>query len=67
MGASMNEVKIEAFFLPSDEAWALAELVKRMGFSDCRVNAVDDAEAHKQMDALAKLQKALAESGFNPR
>lgn len=53
--------------LDEAEAWALAQLVKRLGYSDCRSNAVDDAEAHLMMEALAKLQRALDEAGVSPR
>lgn len=53
--------------LDEDEAWALAQLVKRLGFSDCRTNATDMAEAHLMMEALAKLQRALDEAGISPR
>lgn len=53
--------------LPDDEALALAQLCKRIGYGDCRANAVDNAEAYVMMDALAKLQKGLANAGYSPR
>lgn len=53
--------------LDEDEAWALAQLVKRLGYSDCRANAVDDAEAHLMLEALAKFQRVLDEAGVSPR
>lgn len=53
--------------LDEAETWALAQLVKRLGYSDCRANAVDDAEAHLMLEALAKLQRALDEAGVSPR
>ncbi|TPQ24914.1 hypothetical protein [Methylomonas koyamae] len=49
------------------QAEALAQLCKRIGWSDCRSNASNDDEAYRMMDAIAKLQRALAESGFAPR
>ncbi|WP_367154680.1 hypothetical protein [Methylomonas sp. HYX-M1] len=53
--------------LPDKEALALAQLCKRISWSDCRENAVNDDEAYIMMDAIAKLQKSLAESGYAPR
>lgn len=50
-----------------EEAFALAQLVKRITFSDVRQNAVDDAEAYLMMDAINQVQKALREVGYDPR
>ena len=49
------------------EAWALAQLVKRLTFNECRANAVSDDEAYLMIDALAKLQRSLINAGVNPR
>ena len=48
-------------------ALALAQFVKRVGWSEFRVNAVDDAEAYEIRAAVDALQRALAEAGFAPR
>lgn len=53
--------------LDEAEAWALAQLVKRLGYSDCRSKADGDTEAHLMLEALAKLQSALADAGVSPR
>ena len=53
--------------LDAPETLALAQLVKRLGFSDCRANAETEAEAYLMMDALAKLQSVLDEAGVSPR
>lgn len=53
--------------LSDDVAWALAELCKRITFSDCRSNAVDDDEAYKMIDATNKLGDTLNRAGYNPR
>lgn len=53
--------------LPPSEALALAQLVKRLSWNDARQNAVSDAEAYAMMDAVATLQRALADSGYSPR
>lgn len=49
------------------ELWALAEFVKRATWSEFRANAVDDDEAYRISDGVAKLQKALEEAGYSPR
>lgn len=48
-------------------AMALAQFVKRVGWSEIRQNAVDDAEAYEMRDALRRLADALAECGYAPR
>lgn len=53
--------------LDENETLALAQLVKRLGFTDCRANAENDTEAHLMMEALAKLQRVLDEAGVSPR
>lgn len=52
-----------------EPAWALAlaQFVKRVGWSEIRQNAVDDDEAYVMRDALGFLAKALKESGYAPR
>jgi len=53
--------------LDEAKASALAEFVKRCGWSEWRQNAVDDDEAYRMKAAFAVLQKALSEAGFSPR
>jgi hypothetical protein len=59
-----------AIELPTDEARALAQFVKRTGYDDCRRlgNRYDGGEeADAMWQAVMKLQRALATAGFNPR
>jgi hypothetical protein len=49
------------------QALALAQFVKRVGWSEIRGNAVDDDEACTMRDALELLAHALAEAGYAPR
>ena len=49
------------------QALALAQFVKRVGWSEIRQNAVDDDEAYAMREALGFLAKALGESGYAPR
>lgn len=53
--------------LTDAETLALAQLVKRLTWSDMRGCAVDDAEAYVIRDAVGKLQDALARAGYAPR
>ena len=58
------EVKLE---LTDGQALALAQFVKRVGWSEFRNNAVDDDEAYAIRDAVDQVMKALAEAGYAPR
>ena len=53
--------------LEDNEAWELAQFVKRAGWEHFRTCAVDDEEAYIIRDSVAKLAKALAEAGYAPR
>ena len=57
-------------YLPPDEAEALAQFTKRLGFDDCKrlSNRHDGGlEAEQMWSAVNKLRTALAEAGFAPR
>ena len=56
-----------ALELPKEEALALAQFVKRVGWHEFRNNAVDDDEAYVIKSAIIKLQNALADAGYAPR
>jgi len=49
------------------QAWTLAQFLKRVGFSDFRVNAQDDDEAYAMRDAADLVRVALRDAGFAPR
>ena len=66
LGGVTVDTKVE-FSLPDAQALALAQFVKRVGWSEIRGNAVDDDEAYTMRDALGELAKALAEAGYAPR
>lgn len=53
--------------LSPDLARALAQFVKRVGWSEIRWNAVDGEEAEQVRAALEYLRDALAVAGFAPR
>jgi hypothetical protein len=59
-----------AFELPDDEAMALAQLTKRIGYDDCerlasRYDGGEEADA--MWAAVNKLRRALCEAGHAPR
>jgi hypothetical protein len=41
--------------------------VKRVGWTEMRSNAIDEAEAEEMRSAIEKLQHALADAGVVPR
>ncbi len=53
--------------LPQDQAWALAQLLKRIGYSDCRALAEDDQQAYQMIQAAEQVRRALADAGVAPR
>ncbi len=53
--------------LNAELAVALAQFVKRVGYTDMRSNAVDDQEAYLIRDAIDRVRIGLAKAGFAPR
>ena len=49
------------------QAWALAQFVKRVCFSDYRSLSVDKDEAYEMVEAGELVRKALADVGIAPR
>lgn len=60
----MVQIKAE---LTDAEALAVAQFLKRVGWSEWRQNAVDDEEAATMRAGCEVLAKAFAEAGFAPR
>lgn len=56
-----------AIELTEDQAWNLAQFLKRVGFSDFRSNAQDNDEAYAMRDAADRVAVALREAGYAPR
>lgn len=56
-----------ALELSDEHAWALAQFLKRLYFSDFRTHAVNDHEAYAMRAACSQLQDALAQQGIAPR
>ena len=56
--------------LPPEQGHALAQMVKRLGYDDCRrlASRYDGGEERDAMlEGILSLQRALAEAGFAPR
>lgn len=53
--------------LEPEQAWALAQLVKRIGWVDCRALAEDEQQTRLMIDATERVRQALAEAGYAPR
>jgi hypothetical protein len=53
--------------LSDNQAMALAQFVKRVGWSEMRGCAVDDEEAYEIRAALEQLRRSLVEAGLSPR
>jgi len=53
--------------LSDENAWALAQLLKRLGFSDCRQLAASDDEAWQMLAAGEAVRQVLAAQGYAPR
>jgi|ERR1019366_7415590 hypothetical protein len=64
--ASLNTVAL-SLRLTMDQAWALAQFLKRVGLDDYRSLAVDQDEAWLMLDAGERVRSALREVGIAPR
>jgi hypothetical protein len=62
----MADIEIKAF-MTDEEAWALAQLLKRITFDHVRANAMDDDDAYLMLQACGKVRTGLAEAGYSPR
>lgn len=63
----MPELETITVELSLDQAEALAQFVKRVGWAEMRACAVDDNEAYEIRAALSALAKSLADVGCAPR
>ena len=57
-------IKVE---LTDEEAYALAQYLKRAIFEDYRKRALNDDDAYIMQSAVAEIRKALAKAGCEPR
>lgn len=60
----MEGIETLSLQLDENETMALAQLVKRLSWSDLRGCAVSDEEAWVMKSAIEKLQQALREEGY---
>jgi hypothetical protein len=62
----MDKIVIEVQ-LPCEQAWALAQFLKRAGYSNYRTLAASEQEAYEMLYAAQSVSAALAEEGCAPR
>lgn len=65
--ARPRSVDVQLFGLTRDQAYALAELCKRIGWQDVRALAVDDNEARLMIEATDGARDALEQAGVYVR
>jgi hypothetical protein len=53
--------------LTDEQAFELAQFLKRVCLSDYRARAASDEEAQAMLDAGEQVRRALAEQGYAPR
>jgi len=53
--------------LTDQEAWDLAQLVKRFGYTDALSNAANYREAHRILDIITIIRQSLENEGISPR
>ena len=53
--------------LSDEQAWAIAQWLKRAGFSQWRALAASDEEAWAMQDAAQQLRDELSFQGYEPR
>jgi hypothetical protein len=63
----MTKVKIILDDLTRDEAYALAQMVKRLTWDHFRRLSAGESEREDIDSATIKLRRELAEAGFDPR
>lgn len=49
------------------QIYAMAQVLKRMSWTDARKLSTTDDEAYDAQYALEQIREALAEQGYNPR
>ena len=65
--AKEEVLKLELYDITDDQVLALAQMVKRIHYSDMRQLSASEAETEEMAAAVTKLQRALDEAGYSPR
>lgn len=53
--------------LNDDQAWQLAQFVKRVTFRTLEENSTSSEEAYLMMDVMNRIREELREQGYAPR
>lgn len=64
---SAGPVVVTVTFADEAQACAIAQLVKRLCWTEFRANAVDESEAYEIRAAVERFRTCLAEAGYAPR
>ena len=67
MPARRRPIDVQIFGLTTAQAYALAELCKRIGWSDVRALAIDDDQARLMIVATDGVRDALEQAGVYVR
>lgn len=65
--AKEEVLKLELYDITDAQVLALAQLVKRIHYSDMRQLSASESETEEMAAAVTKLQRALDEVGYSPR
>ena len=63
----MEEIIVVEVELNAAQAWALAQLLKRIGWTDCLRLAEDKEQTALMIEATERVRAALARVGYAPR
>ncbi len=63
----MDNIVTMQIELNAEQAWALAQLLKRIGWSDCKNLAEDEEQTRLMIEAAQRVREALAQAGYAPR
>ncbi|AFY93117.1 DUF7706 family protein [Chamaesiphon minutus] len=53
--------------LTDEQAYALAQYLKRVQFDDFRRRAINEDDAYLMQNAASEVRKALSDAGYDPR
>ncbi len=63
----MQRTPVITVILSTQQAWAFAQFLKRVGLDDYRALAVDANEAYLMLDAGEAIRQELRQAGYAPR
>lgn len=55
------------FEVEFEQAWELAQLLKRIGWSECRAMSESEGQCRLMLEAIEQVREGLCAKGFDPR